>query len=153
MQESKLSTKSKNPCIKNYTIVFKDRAHGHGAGLLIFIHRSIIFSKQPSSQESLSYPHLEELTIQSVLGNTKLIIYIIYIPLGSSCNNLYQSSIEDLLMTPDTLIPCDFNAHHPSWYLKLTDTRGRTRMAESITDLTMVSITGTVPQKFHQTQN
>ena len=59
IQESKLSPKSKNPCIQNYTTVRKDRSHGQG-GLLIFIHRSITFSKQPSSPESLSDPHLEE---------------------------------------------------------------------------------------------
>ena len=47
IQESKLSPKSKNPCTRNYTTVRKDRPHGHGGGLLIFIHRSITFSKQP----------------------------------------------------------------------------------------------------------
>ena len=61
IQELKLSPKSKNPCIRNYTTVHKDRSHGQGRGLLIFIHRSITFSKQPSSPESLSDPHLEEL--------------------------------------------------------------------------------------------
>ena len=62
IQESKLSSKSKNPCIRNYTTVRKDRPHGHGGGLLVFIHESITFSKQPSSPEALSDPHLEELT-------------------------------------------------------------------------------------------
>ena len=59
IQESKLSPESKNPCIQNYTTVRKDRSHGQGGGLLIFIHRSITFSKQPSSPESLSDPHLK----------------------------------------------------------------------------------------------
>ena len=45
IQESKSSHKSKNPCIQNYTTVRKDRSHGQGGGLLIFIHRSITFSK------------------------------------------------------------------------------------------------------------
>ena len=61
IQESKLSPKSKNPCIQNYTTVREDRSHGQGGGLLIFIHRSITFSRQPLSPESLSDPHLEEL--------------------------------------------------------------------------------------------
>ena len=56
IQESKLSPKSKNPCIQNYTTVRKDRSHGQGGGLLIFIHRSIIFSKQPSLPESIRSP-------------------------------------------------------------------------------------------------
>ena len=131
IQESKLSPKSKNPCIQNYTTVRKDRSHGQGGGLLIFIHRSITFSKQPSSPESLSDHHLEELSIKAELGNTKLIISNVYIPSASSCSNGYHSSIEHLLTTPDTLILGDFNVHHPSWYSRSTDTRGR-KMADSI---------------------
>ena len=131
IQESKLSSKSKNPCIRNYTRVRMDRPHGHGGGLLVFIHESITFSKQPSSPEALSDPHLEELTIKADIGNTKLIISNIYIPPASSCSNGYQSSIEHLLTTPDTLILGNFNAHHPSWYSRSTDTRGK-RMDDSI---------------------
>ena len=59
IQESKLTPKSKNPCIQNYTTVRKDRPHGQGGGLLIFIHRSVTFSKQPSSAELLYDSHLE----------------------------------------------------------------------------------------------
>ena len=87
IQESKLTPKSKNPCIQNYTIVRKDRPHGQGGGLLIFIHRSVTFSKQPSSAESLYDPHLEELAIEAEIGNTNLIISNIYIPPASSCSN------------------------------------------------------------------
>ena len=131
IQESKLSPKSKNPCIQNYTTVRKDRSHGEGGGLLIFIHRSITFSKQPSSPESLSDPHLEELSIKAELGNTKLIISNVYIPPASSCSNGCHSSIEHLLTTADTLILGDFNTHHPSWYSRSTDTRER-KMADPI---------------------
>ena len=121
VQESKLSPKSKNPCIQNYTTVRKDRSHGQGGGLLIFIHRSITFSKQPSSPESLSDPHLEELSIKAELWNTKLIISNVYIPPASSCSNVHHSSIEHLLTTPDTLILGDYNVYHPSWYSRSTD--------------------------------
>ena len=100
-------------------------------GLLIFIHRSVTFSKQPSSAESLYDPHLEELAIEAEIVNTKLIISNIYIPPTSSCSNGYKSSIEHLLTTKDSLILGDFNAHHPSWYSGSTDTRGR-KMADSI---------------------
>ena len=131
IQESKLSPKPKNYCIQNYTTVRKDRSHGQGGGLLIFMHRSITFSKQPSSPESISDPHLEELSIKSELGNTKLIISNVYILPASCCSNGYHSSKEHLLTTPDTLILGDFNAHHPSWYSRSTDTRGR-KMPESI---------------------
>ena len=124
-----VTPKSKNPCIQNYTTVRKDRSHGQGGGLLIFIHRSIT-SKLPSSPESLSDPHLEELLIKAELGNTKLIISNVYIPPASSCSNGYHSSIEHLT-TPDTPILGDFIAHHPSWYSRSTDTRG-IKMADSI---------------------
>ena len=70
IHESKLTKKSKNPCIQNYTTVRKDRHHGQGGGLLIFIHRSVTFSKTPSSAESLYDPHLEELAIEAEIGNT-----------------------------------------------------------------------------------
>ena len=99
--------------------------------MLIFNHRSITFSKYPSSPESLSDPHLEELSIKAELGNTKLIISNVYIPPASSCSSGYQSSIERLLTTPDTFILCDFSAHQPSWYSRSTDTRGR-KMSDSI---------------------
>ena len=36
IQESKLTPKSKNPCIQNYTTVRKDRPHGQSGRLLIF---------------------------------------------------------------------------------------------------------------------
>ena len=121
IQESKLSPKSKNPCIQIYTTLRKDRSHGQGGGLLIFIHRSITYP----------IPTWKNFLIKAELGNTKLIISNVYIPPASSCSNGYHSSIEHLLMTPDTLILGDFNAHHPSWYSRSTDTRGR-KMADSI---------------------
>ena len=114
IHESKLSSNSKNPYIQNYTTIHKDRPHCHGGKLLIFIHESITFSKQSSSPEALSDPHLEELTIKADIGNMKLIIYNSYISPASSCSNGYQSSIEHLLTTPNILILVDFNAHHPS---------------------------------------
>ena len=45
IQESTLSSKSKNTCIRNYTTVCKVRPHGNARGLLVFIHESITFSK------------------------------------------------------------------------------------------------------------
>ena len=76
-------------------------------------------------------PTWKNFTIEAEIGNTKLIISNIYIPPASSCSNGYQSSIEHLLTTKDSLILGDFNAHHPSWYSGLTDTRGR-KMADTI---------------------
>ena len=150
--ESKFSSKSKNPYIRNYTTVRKDHPHGHGRGLLFFIHRSITFSKQPSSPGALSDPHLEELTIKADIRNTKLIISNIYIPPASSCSNGYQSSIEHLLTTSDTLILGDFNAHHPPWYSRSTDIRGN-RRDDSINGSDYGILNWDSPRKFRQTQN
>ena len=133
IQKSKLTSRSKNHCIQNYTTVRKDHLHDQGRGLLSFIHRSVTFSKQPLSAESLSDPHMEGISIKAEIGNTKLIIPNIYIAPNSSGSNGYQSSIEHLLTTQDTLILGDFNAHHPFWYSRSTDTRG-SKMADSIND-------------------
>ena len=75
--------------------------------------RCVVWS-QLSSAESLYDPHLEELAIEAEIENTRLIISNIYIPPASSCSNGYQSSIEHLLTTQDSLIHDDFNAHHTS---------------------------------------
>ena len=71
-------SQSRNPRIKNFTRVRRDRPQGQG-GLLIFIHKLINFHQQPQSPETLSDLHLEELTISARLGNTELIISNIYI--------------------------------------------------------------------------
>ena len=131
IQESKLTSMSRNPRIQNFTTVRRDRPQGQGGGLLIFIHKSINFHQQPQSPETLSDLHLEELTISAKLGNTELIISNIYIPPTSSCTAGYQPSIDHLMTTPDTLILGDFNAHHSSWHATSTDTRGK-NLADSI---------------------
>ena len=131
IQESKLTSKSRNTSIKNFTTVRRDRPQGQGGGLLIFIHKLINFHQQLQSPETLSDLCLEELTISAKLGNTELIISNIYIPPTSSCTAGYQPSIDHLMTTPDTLILGDFNAHHSSWHATSTDTRGK-NLADSI---------------------
>ena len=122
IHESKLTPKSK----KNASRITPQSVR---TVLMARVEDYLSSSKQPSSAETLYDPHLEELAIESEIGNTKLIISNIYIPPASSCSNGYQSYIEHLLMTKDSLILGDFNAHHPSWYSGSTDTRGR-KMAD-----------------------
>ena len=124
IQESKLTLNSRTPNIQNFTTVRKDRDQGQGGGLLTLIHKSINFSRRPDSPDTLADPHLEELTITAKLGNTDLIITNVYIPPASSCIGGYNPSLDHLMMTTDTLILGDFNAHHSSWYSSSTDTRG-----------------------------
>ena len=112
IQESKLSSNSKTPSIQNFTTVRKNCRQGQGGGLLTLIHKSINFSQKPESLETLAGPHLEELTITATMGDTKLIITNVYIPPASSCTGGYLLSLDHLMMTTDTLILGDFNAHH-----------------------------------------
>ena len=88
------------------------------------IHKSINFTQRPDSPDTLADPHLEELTITAKLGNTDLIITNVYIPPANSCTGGYNPSLDHLMMTMDTLILGDFNAHHSLWYSSSTDTRG-----------------------------
>ena len=118
IQESKLSSNSKTPSIQNFTTVRKDRRQGQGGGLLTLIHKSINFSRKPESPETLVEPHLEELTITATLGDTELPTST-YPRTGG-----YLPSLDHLMMTTDTLILGDFNAHHSAWYSSSTDTRG-----------------------------
>ena len=144
IQESKLSSKSKNPCIRNYTTVRKDGPHGHGRGLLVFSNELITFSKQPSSPETLPDPHLEELTIKVDIGNTKLIISKIYIPPASSCSNGYQPSIEHLLRhwTPLSLVILTRTIRHGTQERLIQEEKEWTTQS---TNLTMVYSIGIAP--------
>ena len=124
IQESKLILNSRTSNIQNFTTVRKDRHQGQGGDLLTLIHKSINFCQRPDSPGTLADPHLEELTITAKLGNTDLIITNVYIPPASSCTGGYSPSLDQLMMTTDTFILGDFNAHHSSWYSSSTDSRG-----------------------------
>ena len=124
IQKSKLHSNSKTSSIQNFTTVRKDCHQGQGGGLLTLIHKSINFSRKPESPETRVEPHLEELTITATLGDTELIITDVYIPLASSCAGGYHPSLDHLMMTMNTLILGDFNAHHSAWYSSSTDTSG-----------------------------
>ena len=59
------------------------------------------------------------------MRNTDLIITNVYIPPASSCTTGgYNPSLGHLMMTTDTLLLGDFNAHHSSWYSSSTYLRG-----------------------------
>ena len=88
------------------------------------IHKSINFSRRPDTPDALTDPHLEKLTITAKLENTDLIITNVYIPPASSCTGGYNPSLDHQMMTTDTLILGDFNAHHSSWYSSYIDSRG-----------------------------
>ena len=81
-------------------------------------------SLRPESPDALADPHLEELTITATLGNTEFILTKVYIASASFCTWGYTPYLDHLMMTTETRILGDFNAHHLSWYSSSTYWRG-----------------------------
>ena len=71
IQESKLSSNYNTPSIQNFTTVRKDHRQGQRGSLLTLINKSMNFSRNPVSLDTLITHHLEELTITTTLGNTE----------------------------------------------------------------------------------
>ena len=129
LQETKLTTNSKEPEIEDYTLIRKDRGNNiRGGGLAFFVHNTIPFFKNQSPPNLKKDPHLEELTITIPGQSSSLQIRNVYLPPSSSCSQNYNPSLrllnEDLSDT--ALILGDFNAHHANWHSEANeDTRGR----------------------------
>ena len=87
--------------------------------------KSINFSRRHESPETLSGPHLKELTITVKLGNTDLptSLQTSTYPQQDLVHEVTILSRDHLMMTTDTLIQRDFNTHHSAWYLSSTDMR------------------------------
>lgn len=106
--------------IKNFTIYRNDRLHrGHG-GVAIAIRSSIrhkLFSP-------LNTRHIETLSIEVETNNNPLIITVAYNPRASIHfkNDLQKMTSSNC----QYMIFGDFNAHHPSWNCKNTNTSGKT---------------------------
>ena len=124
IQESKLSTRSKDPSIKNYSTVRQDRQRGQGGGLLMFIHESIKFTRTTPTAPPKEDQHLEVQQVIIEQSNSQLSITNVYIPPTSSCDSGYQPSISHLLRGDDALVLGDFNAHHVLWHSVTPDARG-----------------------------
>ena len=93
----------------------------------------IKLSMRPESAETLAEPHLEELTITVKLEDTELIITNAYVLPASPCTGGYLPSLDHLMMTTDTLILGDFNAHHSVWYSSSTATKSNSTMVRHST--------------------
>ena len=68
IQELKFTLNSWMSNIQNFTTVRKHRHQDQVGGLLTLIHKSITFSRRPESPDTLTDPHLEELTIKAKQG-------------------------------------------------------------------------------------
>ena len=71
IQESKLSSNYKTQNIQNFTTVQKEHRQDQGGSFLTLINKSMNFSRNPESLDTLVTHHLEELTITATLGNTE----------------------------------------------------------------------------------
>ena len=122
-------------------MVRTDYHQRQGGDLLTLIHILINLSQSSESPGTLVDPHMEELTITAKLGNTDLIITNICIPPQNSCTGGYNPLLDHLMMTTDTILVEDFNAHHSLWYSSSTDSRGTMLKAWCLV-LTSVFLTG-----------
>ena len=118
LQETKLTSKSKDPNTADFTLVRKDRNRDKGGGLAFLIHKTIQFKALPNSPCD-TYMESQAISV----GETNIVN--IYIPPNSSCSNGYNPTLNDFLHMKDTLILGDFNAHDPLWFSPLSDDRGR----------------------------
>ena len=92
------------------------------------VHHTIPYTELPTDD---LFPHdstIEHLAITVTINNIPIHLYNIYIPPSSSCPPNYSPSLHRLFQAQDdSLILGDFNAHHPAWYSRTSDTRAAAR--------------------------
>ena len=124
LQETKLTTKSKDPHIPNFTLVRKDRGKDKGGGLAFFVHDTILFQPKPVQDD----PHIEALCIK--VGNIEIVN--LYLPPTTSCSTTgYTPKLTPFLPLSDAIVAGDLNAHDNLWYSNIQDARGN-NFAEEI---------------------
>ena len=128
IQETELTSKSKTPDFgSRYNFIRQDRPKNKpGGGLAFIIHVSIEF--RIISQHSNEV--LETQGIKVKFGNLELIIFNFYLSPKSSCPPDYQETLKSLLSHNNALLLGDANAHDPTWFSTIADTRGSKLSAE-----------------------
>ena len=95
---------------------------------MTLVHHTISYTELPTDD---LFPHdstIEHLAITVTINNIPIHLYNIYIPPSSSCPPNYSPSLHRLFQAQDdSLILGDFNAHHPAWYSRTSDTRAAAR--------------------------
>ena len=128
IQETKLMSKSKTPDFgSRYNFIREDRPNNKPGGCLAFIiHESIEFTIIPQHNDEV----LETQGIKVKFGNLELKIFNFYLPPKSSCPPDYQETLKSLLSHSNALLLGDANAHDPTWFSTIADTRGSKLSAE-----------------------
>ena len=151
IQETKLTSKSKQPKTPNYTFVRKDRGVNKGGGLAFLVHKDINFTLENTPAILEQDPHLETMTI-SIPGendNDQLYIRNVYIPPQSSCAPQYSPPLNNIYegLGESSMVLGDVNAHHELWLTEATtDTRGRL-LVDSISGIDYGIINGDHPTR------
>lgn len=151
IQETKLTSKSKQPKTPNYTFVRKDRGVNKGGGLAFLVHKDINFTLENTPAILEQDPHLETMTI-SIPGendNDQLYIRNVYIPPQSSCAPQYSPPLNNIYegLGESSMVLGDVNAHHELWLTEATtDTRGRL-LVDSISGIDYGIINGNHPTR------
>ena len=110
-----------------YNFIRQDRPNNKpGGGLAFIIHESIEF--RIISQDSDEV--LETQGIKVKVGNLELKIFNFHLPPKSSCPPDYQETLKSLLSHNNALLLEDANAHDPTWFSTIADTRGSKLSAE-----------------------
>ena len=94
--------------------------------MAFIIHESIEFRIIPQHSDEV----LETQGIKVKYGNLELKIFNFYLPPKSSCPPYYQETLKSLLSHNNALLLGDANAHDPTWFSTIADTRGSKLSAE-----------------------
>ena len=107
---------NKNVEIFGYNIERRDRPDGARGGVAILINKNLSYNL------IISFPEIEELSIELNLGPQKLKICNIYNPPGNKIN---EDVYNQIAARSNQILLGDFNAHHPVFGGKLLDPAGR----------------------------
>ena len=117
LQETKLNNKSKIPTIPNFTLIRKDRERDMGGGLAYYVHSSMDFT--PGLE-----PVNDNITESQSFRVGNININNLYIPPVTSCPADYTPSLTPFLVSRDSLVLGDINAHDNLWHSSIQDPRG-----------------------------
>ena len=148
LQETRLSSKSKNPSFLDYTLLRKERPVGNEGGVAILIHHSVTFSPIDVSSITQGDDVVELLGISASVNGSPINVFCLYVPPASSCPQAYKFDLNPLLnfSDTDTIIMGDVNAHHPAWFASSTCGRGDD-LVESIENSAMCVLNTDTPTR------
>ena len=149
IQETKLTSKSKTPDFgSRYNFIRQDRPNNKpGGGLASIIHECIEFRIIPQYSDEV----LETQGIKVKFGNLELKIFNFYLPPKSSCPPDYQETLRSLLSHNNALLLGDVNAHDPTWFSTIADTRG-SKLAADIDESEMGIVNENCPTRLPSNQ-